>query len=273
FAVRAQAEVRAPIAGVVELGWYEGEYSRSGHPVKVRLNSLGDGMTDPAAGEVQHFQAYKLKNGVSLAGMVLSFHKLQPGDRLWPGQVLAQVRADDLHEQILRLQGRLDDLKNRNESGHEVLARLQFVKEQLARATLWAPEDGQPWLVLKVLAPHLVGGEAGAPLALIAPIDPVTPEPRDPVAILEIAEKHLGEVAVGQEVRLASAVFNQRLHGHAEGCIDRIEPLGEPGPNGQRVFRARALITRAPFPIRPGSSFKAEIIVGTKQVYRIILEQ
>ena len=38
-------------------------------------------------------------------------------------------------------------------------------------------------------------------------------------------------------------------------------------------WRAEASVTEAPFRLVPGSSFKAEIVVGRKPVYRIILEQ
>ena len=58
-----------------------------------------------------------------------------------------------------------------------------------------------------------------------------------------------------------------------EKHIERLEPLGEPTANGERRFRAVAAITEAPFALRVGSSFKAEIVIGRKQVYRIILEQ
>ena len=74
-------------------------------------------------------------------------------------------------------------------------------------------------------------------------------------------------------MRIYSTMYNQRLHGHAEGRIERLEPLAEALPSGERRFRAVAVITAAPFALRVGSSFKAEIVIGRKQVYRIILEQ
>jgi hypothetical protein len=55
--------------------------------------------------------------------------------------------------------------------------------------------------------------------------------------------------------------------------LEEVEPGGDLGPGGERRFRARARVTHAPFPLEPGSGCKAEVVIGRKQVYRIILEQ
>ena len=44
-------------------------------------------------------------------------------------------------------------------------------------------------------------------------------------------------LAVGQDVRLISVMYNQRLHGHADGVVEKIEPLAEPADNGERHVR------------------------------------
>jgi hypothetical protein len=73
-------------------------------------------------------------------------------------------------------------------------------------------------------------------------------------------------------VRIKSAVHNHRLHGHAEATIDRLEPAADTGADSDRRFHAQAPFTRVPFALPIGSSFQAEVVVGRKPVYRIILE-
>jgi hypothetical protein len=203
----------------------------------------------------------------------LVYHKLQAGDELWPSQEFGLIRADDLELKIRKLKARLDDLKSRGDPLLETLAEHDALVERLQQAVIRVPDSKHNWQVLKVHAAALQAVQAGDALALIAPLDPTTGQPRDLVAYLDIHEKHAGELQLGQAVRLYSTMHNHRLHGHAEGKIDRLEPLGEAGANGDRHFRARTVMTQTPFPLRPGSTVKAEIVIGRKQVYRIILEQ
>ena len=155
----------------------------------------------------------------------------------------------------------------------EVQAQTQTLQAQLAKARVTVPDQTNHWLVLKVHPEQRQALAAGEPISLIAPLDPATRQPKELTAILDVQEKHMGELALGQEVRIYSTMYNQRLHGHAEGRIERLEPLGEPAASGERRFRAMAAVSATPFTLRVGSSFKAEIVVGRKQVYRIILEQ
>jgi hypothetical protein len=113
----------------------------------------------------------------------------------------------------------------------------------------------------------------GDAVALLAPLDGKSRQPREFIARLEVPEKHGEEVAVGQAVRLSSLMYSQRLYGQAEARIERVEPAAEVVPGGARVLRAEAVVTRSPFPLKLGSGFKAEVVVGRKAVYRIILEQ
>jgi len=163
-------------------------------------------------------------------------HRLRPGDELATGAVLATLRADD------------------------------------AATSLHAPQDTGPWLVLEVKAAPLSAVRPGDVIAVVVPVDPQTHQPRDLVARLDVDEKNWGSLTVGQKVRLHSAVYNHRLHGSAEARLDRLEPFGEPAANGARRFHAVAPVTQAPFPLPLGSSFQAEVIVGRKLVYRVILE-
>jgi hypothetical protein len=236
IAARGQEEVRTPSAGLVEPGWYEGTIAGK---IRIRVDGQGNGIADPAEVTPLVITKYKLKDGQAVDPDSLTFHKLTAGDELWPGQPLADVRSAD---------------------------------ENRVRAVLQVPAAGH-WLVLKVYPDNRQAVAAGDPVALVAPLDPATHQPKSLIAILDVHEKHTGELEPGQAVRIFSTMYNQRLHGHANGIIERVEPLGEPLPGGERRFRAIAAVTNAPFNLRPGSSFKAEIIVGRKQVYRIILEQ
>ncbi|MFN3730536.1 MAG: VOC family protein, partial [Fimbriimonadaceae bacterium] len=57
-----------------------------------------------------------------------------------------------------------------------------------------------------------------------------------------------------------------------EAEIERIEPWPEATAHAPRCYRVWARITHAPFPLPLGSACDAEIVVGRKRVYRIILE-
>lgn len=225
--------VRARIGGLVEPGWYEGQIEANGQTLTVRLDAEGNGISDPDAGPVRLIRPEELKTDEPRPAIHnRQFHILRPGDVLWPGQPLASIGASSMR----------------------------------------APDSAKCWLVLEVLVSPLQQVNAGDVLARIVPADPQTHEPLDLVARLEVDERHWAAVKVGADVRLASALHNPRLAGHAEAKIERLEPWGEPGPDENRRFHALAPITKAPFALPLGSSFHAEISIGRKPVYRIILE-
>jgi hypothetical protein len=109
-------------------------------------------------------------------------------------------------------------------------------------------------------------------ITTLVPIDPRTHQPRSLIARLDVPEKHFSDVLTQQTVRVYSTMFHQRLHGHAVGIIERLEPLGEVGRGDIRVFHVVARMEEAPFIMPIGSTFKAEIVVGRKMVARLILE-
>ncbi len=229
--------VRARIGGLVEPGWHEGQIEANGQLLTVRLDAEGNGISDPAAGPVRLIRQEGLQNELKTdetrpAVQNRQFHILRPGDVLWPGQPLASI----------------------------------------GNSTIRTPDTARCWLVLEVLVSPLQQVNAGDVLARIVPADPATHEPLDLVARLEVDERHWASVKVGEEVRLASALHNPRLAGHAEAKIERLEPWGERGPDEGRRFHALAPITKAPFTMPLGSSFHAEISIGRKPVYRVILE-
>src|SRR5262245_59850493 len=273
IAARGQQDLRAPFAGLVELSWYEGEVPEDGTPVRVRVDKYGDGIADPGRGAGRTVRKYRLDHGPDVPADKLRFHALAPGDELWPGQILARVEPAQLDVELSRLKARRADLESAGKPAGKVQVHIQTLREQLAKAAVTVPDQAKHWLVLKVHAEERQAVAAGEPIALIAPLDAATHQPKELTAILDVHEKYTGELSVGQHVRIYSTMYNQRLHGHAEGRIERLDPLGELAANGERRFRAVAAITDAPYLLRVGSSFKAEIVVGRKQVYRIILEQ
>src|SRR5262245_37258167 len=198
IAARDQREVRSPLAGPVELGWYDAEVPRSsGPPWRVRLDGQGNGNTDPQQGDSQIVTGHKLKD---VTVDKLRFHKLEAGDELWPGQVLARVKTDDLEQEIRRLEARRADLAKRGEPADEVRVQLDAARQQLDKATSRVPDGTDAWLVLKVMAEHSQAVPANGALALLAPLDSDTHQPRGLIAILDINEKHTGEVEPGMQV-------------------------------------------------------------------------
>ncbi len=132
-------------------------------------------------------------------------------------------------------------------------------------------KDSPQWLVLDV---HVADGQRiqeGDPIVTIYPTASEGGALVHPVR-LEIDEKNFGAIEPGQEVRITSNMYPQRSHGFAKGIIERIEPMGVEGPNGSRKFYAWVKVTESPFELKLGSSVKADVIVGRKKTYQIILE-
>lgn len=228
-------EVRTTLAGIVEPGWYEAEVVRAGDsPLGIRVNHQGDGVTQDG----RTVRQAQLSDG-SQAGEQ-RFHRLKPGDELWPGQVVASVRDDQV---------------------------------PLPRNDLRVPARGERWMTLEVRVAPDQAVQPGDVMATIVPIDPETHRPRQLLARLQVDEKHVGEVHPEQNVRLYSNMYNARLHGCATALVQRLEPWGEALPGGGRCFYALAPITETPVSLPLGSTFKAEVIIGRKSVYRIILER
>jgi hypothetical protein len=268
-------EVRAPLPGLIEPGWYEGEIPQSdSRRLRVRLDAQGHGVTDSEQGSgrtVDHHELTADGQRLRIAPDRLRFHKLQPGDKLWPGQPLAVLRPTELRARLDLFDPRLPRGENGPESSSaiDLFRPVRFLPPQ---TVLRVPDSGSLWLAVNVPVAPQQAVQPGDLIAAVVPLDPETHRPRDLVARLEIDEKHWGEVEPGQTIRLYSTMYNPRLHGHAEARIERLEPWGEEGSNGRRRFHAVAAITDAPFALWLGSSFKGEVVLGKKRVYRLILE-
>jgi hypothetical protein len=268
---RGLYEVRAGLSGLVEPGWYNGQVQLGSEIIQTRLDADGNGLsTGTESGKVRPVQqgyVVEGENRIPIAGR--AFHRLQPGDVLWPGQPLATVRDESLRLELLRIEDRIKDAK---EDTAPLLRERDRLRDYHAKGIVHAPDSTACWLVLEVKAGPLQKVNAGDIIATIVPADPATHQPADLMARLEVEEKHWAGVAAGAKVRLASSVYNPRHHGHAEATIERLEPQGKVMASGERRFHALAPITQAPFAMPLGSSVQAEIVVGKKLIYRIILE-
>jgi hypothetical protein len=243
-----------------------------GAPLRVRVDARGDGTTDPSGGKPLTIRNYKTEDGRRVDAAALRFHKLEHGDEVWPGQVLARVHADELELRLKRLDGKIRDLEARGQPAQGLRGERDEVERQLGTAAVRVPRTHALWVVLKRYVEPGTAVKPGEAVALVAPLDPRTRQPLDPLVYLDVSDRHRAELAPGQAVRLYLTMYNHRLHGHAEGILERIEPLGE-AAGGERRFRAVAAVTNTPFPLRCGAGCKAEIVAGRKRVYRIILEQ
>jgi len=177
------------------------------------------------------------------------FHPLQAGDELAGGQLVSVLYPQD------------SPPKSEDDIATGVVPVLRH-----------APTTADRWLVLDVPVSAGQSVPPGTLVATLVPIDANTKHVRDLMVRMEIEEKHAGEVVPGQTVRFYSTMYPYRVHGVAEGVVERLEPRGQEAEHGARKFHAWAKVTKSPFPMRVGSSVKAEVILGEKPTYRIILE-
>lgn len=267
---RDLTRVRTGLAGLVEPGWHEGYLSRPGGPLlAVRMDGQGNGRLDPAAGEPHEvFHAEWTEDGRRSAVQQVRWHHLQPGDELWPAQVLAVVRNDDLRDQLGHLDDQIKDQESHGENPFLLRRDRDRIRERLNQGILRVPATGDRWQVVAVGVEHQQAVQPGDVVATVVPLDPHTGQPRDLRVRLAVEEKHWADLQPGQLVRLQSAVHNHRLHGYADGQLDHLEPAAD----SDHHLHAEAAVTASPFSLPLGSSVQAEVVVGRKPVYRLILE-
>lgn len=241
--VRGTEDVRSPRAGLIDLGWHEGEVMLpSGRKVRVRLDDRGNGLGDPVQGSLifRHYQCEVRGSQRTVPREDLVYHKLEPGELLWPGQPFATVRPHNWWE--------------------------------LGETRLSAPAGIEPWLAADIAVQQTQAVSAGQRLVTLAPVDIVTGQPRVWLAEMDVDEDHAAEVEVGQTVRIYSNLYNHRLHGTFDAFVERIDPTAVVGDDGRRRFHVVAVLRDPPLRLMLGSGFRAEIVLGRKRVYRIILE-
>ena len=167
-------------------------------------------------------------------------HRIEVGDEVNGGQVLAVVEPEDWWR-----------------GGPRIIK---------------APESEPLWRVAAVDVAHGEGVAAGKRLMTLVPLDPQTRRPRELLGRLFIREEHAIEVEPGQQLHVSSTLYNERIHGKFSAIIERIEPMAVAGEDGKRHYMILAVLHDPPGPLLLGSGLKAEIVLGRKRVYRIILE-
>lgn len=156
-----------------------------------------------------------------------------------PGQIEA-ARAD-----VSRLQTQAGDLMR-----------------QIAACELRAPISGV------VVTPNLsekVGTHvpAGGELLALADVSEMEPE-------IQIVEREIGDVAVGQPVRFKLAAYPGRTF---NGTVREVSPVAEPDPLGQATFRVTASVEGGTDLIRPGMTGSAKISCGRMPLGRLLVRR
>jgi multidrug efflux pump subunit AcrA (membrane-fusion protein) len=83
---------------------------------------------------------------------------------------------------------------------------------------------------------------------------------------IRIAEREIGDVRVGQEVRFKLAAYPDRAFA---GTVREVSPAAEDDPLGQAVFRVRASVEEDGGLIRPGMTGSAKIMCGRRSLGRL----
>jgi hypothetical protein len=246
---KEQQNLRAPVSGLIKLGWYEGSVEQDGGRQLVRVDKNGNGVAEPVAGQVPHFVAVPGK----APGEGFPFHALEDGDFLWPGQPLAQIQPE----------GEIGEGAGNPSPPGKTGATFRAVV---------VPPKHLLWQVLKVHVEPTSFVKAGDAVAMIVPVDAATKEPKDVYVDLTVNERSFGEVQKGEAVRIYSNIYNRRLHGYAEATVTSVSLLAVKLDKGGRGFHAKAVVTESPFRLPLGSTVQGQIVTGRKQVYRLILE-
>lgn len=138
-------------------------------------------------------------------------------------------------------------------------------KEQLSRYRITAPVSGRVVQVAKRQGEPVSQGELVMEVA--------AGEERR--VFLRVPERDIVKIEKGQTVHVYSALFPYRQYGIAEGGVYMVQNWAETGatdsPVVGRSYEVRAYVTKAPYILPLGSSVQGEILVGKKQIYRILL--
>jgi multidrug resistance efflux pump len=87
-----------------------------------------------------------------------------------------------------------------------------------------------------------------------------------PMVELLLPEYDVGEMAIGAETEVRLTAFPQQP---LTGSVISIEPSGEPADFGQ-VFKVVIALGDIPYPVKPGMTGYAKVVVGEKPLYIII---
>ncbi|MBC5785462.1 HlyD family efflux transporter periplasmic adaptor subunit [Ramlibacter sp. USB13] len=202
-------------------------------------------------------------------GYVAESH-VRAGESVRAGQVLARLDDRDLRLERARWLAEAEQMARRYRQAaatsdraamaissaqeEQARAQLALVEERLARSTLSAPFDG---LVVVGDLSQLLGSpvEQGKVLFEVAPLDRYR-------VILNVDERDIGEVAVGQrgEIALAGMPY-ERL----PFTVRNVTPVST-AQDGHNFFRVEAQLDSASVRLRPGMEGVGKIEVGERKL-------
>ena len=144
--------------------------------------------------------------------------------------------------------------------------QVQRTRETLVLFQIVAPDKGRIVRVEKLRGEPVQRGE----LVLV-----LSPDDRRRI-VFRVPERDSVKVATGQMVRIYSPLFPYRQYGVADGEVYMVKNWAEANDTGQTgssglSYEVRVYVTDAPYVLPLGSSVQGEIMVGKKQVFRILL--
>lgn len=193
---------------------------------------------------------------------------VRPGDRVRAGQLLAEMADEDLRLELRKAQSEVAQSENaygaaltRNDRAEigmlqarlqEARAQLDLIQVQLERVSLTAPFDG-------VVITGDLSQSLGAPVKKGEPLLTLAPE-RDFRVILEVDERDIGDLGIGQPGHLALAALPDE---ELMLAVYRITPVATAG-EGRNYFDVEARLKGARDGLRPGLQGIGKVDAGQR---------
>lgn len=192
------------------------------------------------------------------------------GDRIAEGELIARLDDRELRLEETRYASQLGQLVNqhrqavgeRNAANARILAarigqveaQLSIARDRLAKTRIVAPFDG---VVVTGDLSQVLGTpvQRGDLLFEVAPLD-------DYRLVLEVDERHIDEIAVGQTGSVAFAAFP------AEGVpftIEKLTPVST-AAEGKNTFRVEARLDELPDRLRPGMEGVGKVEIDRRRL-------